>query len=140
MRITALCVLPTLGLETANVKGETLMRVLYVGFFYDGPACTFGDVASEAEAFTSRAEAGRKLSERVNGSGRSASAYPVCHDDMVATHVREERSEILPATEDAYIDLYRVVPNDRKGWGDVAPEPEWRITVGPRGGTHSEPF
>ena len=140
MRITALCVLPTLGLEPANVKGETLMRVLYVGFFHDGPSCSFGDVADEAEAFTSRAEAARTLSERVNGSGRFDSAYPVCHDGMVATHVREERSEILPASEDAYIDLYRVVLNDRKGWGDVAPEPEWRITVGPRGGMHSEPF
>ena len=116
------------------------MRVLYVGFFHDGPACSFGDVASEAEAFTSRAEAARNLSERVNGSGRCDSAYPVCHDDMVATHVREERRETLPATEGAYIDLYRVVPNGLKGWADVAPEPDWRITVGPRGGVRAEPF
>lgn len=116
------------------------MRVLYVGFFHDGPACSFGDVASEAEAFASRAEAAHKLSERVNGSGRCDSSYPVCHDGMVATHVREGRNEILPASDDAYIDLYRVVPNDLKGWGDVAPEPEWRITVGPRGGMRTDPF
>lgn len=116
------------------------MRILFVGFFHDGPACSFGDVASEAEAFTSRADAGRKLRERVTGSGHCASAYPVCHEDMVATHVWEECSEILPASEDAYIDLYRVVPNDRKGWGHVAPEPECRVTVGPRGGVHVDSF
>lgn len=116
------------------------MRVLYVGFFHDGPSCSFGDVASEAEAFTSRADAGHKLAERVTGSGRSDSAYPVCHDDMVATHVWEERTEILLASEDAYIDLYRVVPNDRKGWGYASPEPDYRVTVGPRGGAHFESF
>lgn len=116
------------------------MRILYVGFFHDGPSCSFGDVESEAEAFTSRAEAGTKLSERVTGSGHCDSAYPVCFDDMVATHVREERTEILPASEDAYIDLYRVIPNDHKGWGYAAPEPECRITIGSRGGVHSESF
>lgn len=116
------------------------MQVLYVGFFHDGPSCGFGDVASEAEAFTSRAEAGCRLVERVTGSGRSDSAYPVCHDDMVATHVREEQTEILPANEYAYIDLYRVVPNDRKGWGYASPEPECRVTVGPRGGARFDSF
>lgn len=116
------------------------MRVLYIGFFHDGSACSFGDLESEAEAFTSRAEARYRLSERVTGTGHCDSAYPVCHEGMVATHVREEHTEILAATENAYIDLYRVVPNECKGWGYVAVEPECRITVGPRGGMRSESF
>lgn len=109
------------------------MQVLYVGFFHDGPSSCFGDVASESEAFTSCLEAGNKLVERVTGSGRCETAYPVCHDDMVATHVREECTEIMPASEDAYIDLYAVTPNDSLGWGDVAGEPECRVTVDSRG-------
>ena len=118
------------------------MRVLYVGFFHDGPACSFGDVASESEVFTSRTDAEHKLGERVasGGHSRCESFYPVCHDDMVATHVWEERTEIIFASENSYIDLYRVVPDGPKGWGYVAPEPEWRIMVGPRGGTRSESF
>lgn len=118
------------------------MRIQFVGFFHDGPACSFGDVASEAEAFTSRADAERKLSERVNsgGSERCDSDYPVCHDDMVATHVWEERVELVLASESAYIDLYRVIPDGPKGWGYVASEPEYRVTVGPRGGVHAESF
>lgn len=118
------------------------MRVLYLGFFHDGPAFFSGDIDidSGAEAFTSRAEAGRALVERVTGSGWCEAAYPVCHRGMAATHVREWRKELVHASENAFIDLYRVVPNDVKGWADVAIEPEWRIRVGPRGGARVESF
>lgn len=116
------------------------MQVLYVGFFHDGPVSGCGDVASEAEAFTSCLEARHKLVERVTGSGRCETAYPVCHDDMVATHVREERTELMPASEDAYIDLYAVVPNEYKGWGYVAGDPECRVSMDSHGRARCEEF
>ncbi|QUX30641.1 hypothetical protein KGD83_09110 [Nocardiopsis akebiae] len=118
------------------------MRVLYVGFFHGGPYHPFGDVGSEGEAFTSRADAGRKLRQRVTGSGICDVSYPTLSEDETVSTRSADSGKTLFAhvPEDAYIDLYSVVPSDRKGWGYIAPEPEVRITLGPRFGMLCEPF
>jgi hypothetical protein len=120
------------------------MRVRYIGFFHGGPYRPFGDVGSEGEAFTSRADAGHKLRQRVTGTGTCDVSHPVFggdDGDMVSTRsVDSGKTLFAQVPTDAYMDLYRVVPSGRKGWGYVASEPECRMMVGPRGGIHSRSF
>jgi hypothetical protein len=118
-------------------------RVLYLGVVHGGHCYPFGDVTSEGEAFTSRADAWCQLRRRVTGNGRCEVSYPVISDDgdMVRTRPSERTDNGFPLLpENAFVDLYRVVPSEHSGWGYLAPEPEFRIMLGPRGGMRCEPF
>ncbi|GAA4935808.1 hypothetical protein GCM10023224_15740 [Streptomonospora halophila] len=116
--------------------------VRYVGFFHDRDHIVFGDVASEGEVFFSLQDAKSKLRARAARNGtRCHYTYPISCDGMVATHNYECDAEVFfSVTEDAYIDLYPVLPDPgRKGWAYVG-DPAYRLSFGPRFGVHTETF
>lgn len=119
-----------------------MFQIRYVGFFHDRSYSSFGDVSTDGEAFFSLRDAKDKLRARVNSNGSPCSVtYPVCHDGMVATHVYQADTEaFICVTEDAFLDLYAVIPHAApQGWGVVG-EPTHRLRVGPRNGINTENF
>lgn len=118
--------------------------IRYIGFFHDRDRRPFGDTFTEGEAFLSLEEAKAKLRERLRSNLPCGVAAPVMDDEaeFVSRQRWEPITELFPAvTEDAFIDLYAVVrAESHSEWGRVAPEPDVRLSFGPRFGARTDNF